>query len=196
MSLRERLRRRLPTRESLSGNRWLRPLAPWLGERRLWHFSRRGVALGVALGVFFGFLVPLAQIPMSVGGAILLRANVPMAAVSTLVTNPATVGPLYFAAYRVGAALTGRRVPEAPEDLPGDANADSGRGPVERALALGRPLFVGLLVFASIGAGLAYALVSAAWTLRVRALRRKGRHGRLRDRDVAGRGKDQARPGD
>lgn len=181
-SLRQRLKKRLPTRESLSNNRWTKPLAPWLGERKLWHFSRRGVALGVALGVFFGFLIPLAQIPLAVGASILLRANVPMAAASTLVTNPATVGPLYFAAYKVGATVMGTRVPESPDELPGDAEADHGRGLVERTAALGKPLFVGLVIFAVIGGLLSYFLVSAIWNLRVRLARRKGHKARLSKR--------------
>ncbi|MDO9012805.1 MAG: DUF2062 domain-containing protein [Gallionella sp.] len=63
---------------------------------RLWRPTRHGVALGVALGIFFGLLVPLAQIPLSVGMAVLLRANVPTAIASTLVSNPVTFGPIYY----------------------------------------------------------------------------------------------------
>ena len=41
-----RLRAKVPTREQIQANRWLGWLAPWLGHTRLWHWSRRGVALG------------------------------------------------------------------------------------------------------------------------------------------------------
>ncbi len=37
----------LPDPESLHRNRWLRWLGPALLHRRLWHYSRRGVAVGV-----------------------------------------------------------------------------------------------------------------------------------------------------
>src|SRR5690606_5517404 len=90
----KRLNRLLPTREKLEASRWLRWLAPWLGHPRLWQWSRRGVALGVALGIFFGLLIPLAQIPLTAVAAIILRANLPAAAASTLVTNPVTFGPV------------------------------------------------------------------------------------------------------
>lgn len=83
-------RRLIPGREALLANRWLRWLALWLGHPKLWHWSRRGVALGVALGVFFGLLITLAQIPVTAAATIVLRANLPAVAASTLISNPVT----------------------------------------------------------------------------------------------------------
>src|SRR5690606_24359647 len=103
--MKAKLKRLIPTRESVQQNRWLRWLGPTLLEPRLWHMGRRGIALGVALGVFFGFLIPIAQIPASAAMAVVLRANVPMAIASTLVTNPVTFGPIYYAAYRLGSFI-------------------------------------------------------------------------------------------
>jgi len=60
-------RRLIPSREALLTNRWLRWLAPWLGHPKLWHWSRRGVVLGVALGVFFGLLIPLFAAKQTLG---------------------------------------------------------------------------------------------------------------------------------
>lgn len=98
-------RRLIPSREVLLANRWLRWLAPWLGHPKLWHWSRRGVALGVALGVFFGLLIPLAQIPLT-AAAVVLRANQPAATASTLISNPVTFAPLYYTAYHLGSWVT------------------------------------------------------------------------------------------
>ena len=67
--------------------------------------------MGVAVGVFFGLLLPVAQIPVSAAVAVLLRANLPMAVASTLVTNPVTFGPVYYGAYRLGKALLGASAP-------------------------------------------------------------------------------------
>jgi uncharacterized protein (DUF2062 family) len=98
-------RRLIPCRVGLLANRWLRWLAPWLGHPRLWHWSRRGRALGVALGVFFGLLIALAQIPLA--AAVVLRTNPPAAAAGTLISNPVTFAPLYYMAYHLGAWVTG-----------------------------------------------------------------------------------------
>lgn len=107
----------------------------------------------------------------------MLRANVPAAMASTLVTNPLTFGPIYYAAWKVGHAILG-----APENAPQasvtatataqeslDEAADEGwwRAAVRRVLGVGKPLMLGLAILAT-GFGLAtYFLVSLAWKLSV-----------------------------
>lgn len=122
------------------------------------------MALGVAIGVFFGLLIPIAQIPFSVGAAVVLRANV-TAAASTLVTNPITFAPVYYAAYRVGARLTGADVEAAPDlPVPLAGNADE-RSLWQRIGDVGTPLITGLAVFAcSAGLGI-YLLINLVWAL-------------------------------
>jgi len=168
----ERLRRYIPTREQLADKRWLRWLGPVLLEPRLWHWSRRGVALGVGIGVFFGLLIPLVQIPFSAVAAVVLRANVPVAAASTLITNPVTFGPIYYAAYRLGAWVTGGDAPtKVQTPLPRQTSADESLW--ESLANIGLPLFVGLSIAAvSCGIG-SYALISMVWYWRVMRKRRK-----------------------
>ena len=78
-----RLRALAPSREQLEANPWLRRLAPHLANPKLWCWSRRGVALGVAIGLFIGFLIPVAQILLAAAAAVVLRANVPIAAAAS-----------------------------------------------------------------------------------------------------------------
>ena len=170
----ERLRRLIPKREHLQQNRWLRWLVPYMHHPRLWHWSRRGVALGVAIGVFFGLLIPIAQIPFSAATAIILRANVPAAAASTLVTNPVTFAPIYFAAYRLGIWVTGSDSRPMPADLRPEAAEDAGFW--QRLEALGLPLVVGLAITATIMGLASYGLISLLWYLQVLRKRRQGRH--------------------
>ncbi len=183
-TLAQRLRAAMPSREQVLGNRWLRWLAPSLQHPRLWHLSRRGIALGLALGVFFGLLIPIAQIPASVAAAVVLRANVPSAVVSTLVTNPVTFGPVYYAAWRLGKAVLGEPVGErdAPPAVAPPASAPAGEGwwgTVTRQLGqVGKPLVVGLAILACVGGLLTYGIVSAAWHLKVRLARRRRRRRR------------------
>ncbi|MEJ8838389.1 DUF2062 domain-containing protein [Ramlibacter sp. AN1133] len=164
----KRLRDWMPSAETIRANRWLRWLGPALQQPRLWHVSRRGVALGMALGFFFGLLIPLAQIPLSAAAAVALRANVPAAVASTLVTNPLTFGPVYYAAWRVGSALLGEPdgAPAAPAEAPA-ADENWWRATTRRILGVGKPLLLGLTVLAT-GVGIAtYFLVSAAWRVAV-----------------------------
>lgn len=164
--------RLLPSSETIHRSRWLRWIGPALHQPRLWHVSRRGVALGMALGIFFGLLVPIAQIPLSVGLAVVVRANVPAAVASTLVTNPLTFGPLYYAAWRLGSAILGQPVREGEQPvLPEAAASVAGQSwfatVTERILGVGKPLLLGLSILAS-ALGLAtYFMVSWLWALNV-----------------------------
>lgn len=158
-------RRLMPTREALLASRWLRWLVPWLGHPKLWHWSRRGVALGVALGVFFGLLIPLAQIPVTAAVAIVLRANLPAAAASTLVTNPVTFAPVYYVAYRLGAWVTGETL--APtEEVETRSQPKADETLWQRVSALGKPLIVGLAIMACLAGALAYVVIDLVWRWR------------------------------
>lgn len=166
----DRLKRLIPHRDHLVHNRWLRWLGPYFHHPRLWHWSRRGVAMGVALGVFFGLLIPIAQIPISAAAAILLRANVPAAA-STLVTNPVTFGPIYYGAYQLGLWVTGQ---EKAAPVP-DPHGSTETGIWQRLKNMGLPLVVGLAIAATLMGFLSYGLISFFWYLRVIRKRRQGR---------------------
>ena len=101
------LRDKLPKPESITGNKYLRFLAPWLGHPRLWHMHRRGVALGIAIGLITGLIPGPIQMLMALLIAIPLRANILAAMFATLYTNPLTFIPLYWLAYQIGSLVTG-----------------------------------------------------------------------------------------
>jgi uncharacterized protein (DUF2062 family) len=160
-----RLRALAPSREQLEANPWLRRLAPYLADPKLWCWSRRGVAMGVAIGLFIGFLIPVAQILLAAAAAVVLRANVPIAAAGTFVTNPFTVPPIYYGAYQLGAWATGTS---------GTA-AVSWTDPfsiMESLGSIGLPLFTGLAITACFAAAASYLLISQVWIWHVAAKRR------------------------
>ncbi len=189
--MKNRLKTWLPKPEALQNSRWLRWMGPVLNHPRLWHFSRKGIALGLALGIFFGLLIPVAQIPFAAALAVALRANVPMAVASTLVTNPVTFGPVYYGAYRLGKAVLGQRAPsdreirselravqKEPPAIEGFGNRI--RHGFQQLSTVGKPLVVGLAIVASLSGIAVYFLVSGIWILRTRWMRSK----RLRSRTV------------
>lgn len=196
----DRLRRLMPTPESIAGNRWLRWLGPSVLHPRLWRLSRRGVAMGVAVGIFFAFITPIAQIPLSAALSVLLRANVPAAVVATLVNTPPTFGPVYYAAWRLGswvlqapidaehtpqiladADVTASESAAAPAAATGEASAAQSTGPIagwwQRTIdtmhAIGKPLLVGTLIFSVVLSVLAWLLCNGIWHWRVRSKRRR-----------------------
>lgn len=90
------VQRTMPRREQLEEIRLVRPLA---ARSELWRFTRRSVPRGVAVGLLVGIfaLIPGIQI---VGAALMcvpFRANIPISAAMTFLSNPATT-PLILAA--------------------------------------------------------------------------------------------------
>jgi len=101
------LARNMPTREELGESRWIRPFGKRVMRSEYWRFTRRSVPRGVAVGLWIGIfaLIPGVQI---VGSALLslpFRANIPIAAAMTFLTNPLTTPFLLGASYFVGSGL-------------------------------------------------------------------------------------------
>lgn len=181
------IQRFTPNQEKLAQHKALRWLGPTLFHPNLWHINRESIARGMALGVFMGFLIPIGQIFVAAVFAVFVRANLPTAAVATLVTNPFTFAPIYFFAYQLGSLILGAGpVPEvAPEMLnldpellvlPPEEIKSGISGWLVRLEGLGAPLFLGLSILAVSGAALSYFGVKALWRLQVvRRLEKKRR---------------------
>jgi uncharacterized protein (DUF2062 family) len=153
---------KLVSREELEANRLLRPFARHLSSPLVWRFNRRGVARGTALGLFSGFAVPVAQTPFAALLAVAARANLPVAAGATFVTNPLTAPFIYVLAFMVGKGAIGMKAESLFRLTPG-------AGPIERAIGwtvnLAGPTYVGLLIFAVVGAVAGWATVHVGWRL-------------------------------
>ena len=97
--------RNMPTREQMERSRWIRPFAGRVMRSELWRFTRRSVPRGVALGMLVGIIVPFAQILFAALLCLSVRANVPVAALTTFVTNPFTTPLIWVVSYKVGSWL-------------------------------------------------------------------------------------------
>src|ERR1700758_1552767 len=86
---------------------FLRPFGDRIADPRLWTLHRRAVTSAFGFGLAICF-IPL-PVHMLVAGliAIACRINFPAIYGATLLVNPLTCVPVYYAAYRVGASLLG-----------------------------------------------------------------------------------------
>lgn len=149
-----------PDRESLLEQRWLRPVAHRLTAPDIWNFNRRNVARGVALGLFVGFILPIGQIVVAALLAAWARGNLMVAAVATLVTNPFTFPPIYYAAYRTGSFFLAPLVSETG----GKQQAHTG-SVFEMLTNASLPTVFGLLLFAVLSAAAGFGAVHVAWRI-------------------------------
>ncbi|MBA3676335.1 MAG: DUF2062 domain-containing protein [Sphingosinicella sp.] len=96
-----------PRREDLAQSRWMRPFAGRIMRSELWRFTRRSVPRGVAIGLLVGIflMIPGLQIVGAALMAVPFRANIPIAAAMTFLSNPATTPFILVASIFVGNSL-------------------------------------------------------------------------------------------
>jgi hypothetical protein len=168
------LTRHIPTRETIHHHRILKPFAPHLSHPALWRMTHRSVPRGVALGLFVGVIIPVMHTAIAAVLAIPLRANVAITAAFTLIVNPITIPPLYYAAYRIGSW-----------ELHHDATLMNPSAAQRFSSELSRLLFwihqasgsiaVGVLTIAAAAAAIGYLSSAIIWTgwLRSKARQRR-----------------------
>jgi len=146
---------------------YLKPFEFLLTHPVYFSAGRRAVSGGIALGVFIGLLPVPGQTALAIFGALMLRVNLPLAAVSVWISNPITFVPIFYFAYRIGAALL--NIP--PETIP----AEPSIAWLSEEIALRwRPLAYGSLLMAISIASVSYLAVSTAWhILTVQRYRRR-----------------------
>ena len=166
-------RRFLPSHESVRANRHIARLGPWLQHPNLWHLNRRSVAGAVAAGMFAG-LIPGSN-PVQFTAAALLavagRVNLPVAALVTLYSNPFTIVPLYYCAFKLGqfALLQGGgELPSIAFGLEGKGFREWIPGALHWVASVGKPLAIGLPLLGLLLALAGYLAVDGSWRLYVR----------------------------
>ena len=171
------LRRHIPTRETVHHNRLLRPFARHLSDPALWRLTNRSVPRAVALGLGVGVIIPFMHVFVAALLAIPFRANVAIAAACTLVVNPLTIPPMYYAAYRIGSWELRH---DGAVMNPGAAEQVSGE--LSRVLfwihhASG-PIALGVVTIAIGAAVLGYGFAAVLWRFWLASKWRARRHAR------------------
>jgi uncharacterized protein (DUF2062 family) len=153
-------RRNMPRREDLAKSRWIRPFGKRILQSEFWRFTRRSVPRGVAVGLLVGIflMVPGLQI---VGSALLcvpVRGNIPVAALMTFLSNPATTPFILTASYFLGSSLGlgGQSV------VPG-RGAGLGQWTAWLFSDAAPALVLGLLIIAAASAVVGYVLSIGIW---------------------------------
>ena len=180
----EVIRKNTPTREEMANNRFLAPVAHRVLSPGLWRFTRRSVPRGVALGLFAAFIFPLGQILISTFLALPARANVPLAALVTFVTNPFTL-PFWAAlAYKLGDFVLHFGA-SAPAMVQAKVASSGAWGWFADAYAVAGATLVGYLVLSFLTPVIGYVLSGWVWravVARKRAKRLKAMEARLDQR--------------
>ena len=101
------IQRFLPDPNWIRSHQSLRFLGTWLHNPNIWHLNRHSVSIAVFIGLFMAFVPLPSQMIMAALTAILFRVNLPVSVVLVWVSNPLTMAPIFYMAYKVGFALIG-----------------------------------------------------------------------------------------
>lgn len=156
------LDRQVPTREGMEKNRYLRPIAHRFLRSDLWRFTRRSVPRGIALGMLAAFVIPVGQIFVAVFLALPVRANVPIAATATFITNPFTY-PFWIAvANQLGKFILRMDAMTASQPINTHISSEFGQWMSWLVREAGVTAF-GFIVLAILFASIGYVVSSFGW---------------------------------
>lgn len=74
-----------------------------LHDPNLLHLNRRSVSMAFLVGLIMAFVPLPSQMILAAAAAILVRCNLPISVALVWVTNPITIPPMFYFAYKVGA---------------------------------------------------------------------------------------------
>jgi uncharacterized protein (DUF2062 family) len=134
-----------------------------LHDPSLWHLNRRSLAGGMAIGLFVAFVPFPGQMLLAAALAILFSVNLPLSVSLVWVTNPITIPPAFYFAYKLGTILLG---------MPTQALEFSfSQEWLFYTLAnFWQPLLLGCFVLGAVSALIGYWLVNFLWRLQVSRL--------------------------
>ena len=98
----------LPDHKKFKNHKNLKIFGDLLHDPNLWHLNRYSVATAFSVGLFFAFVPVPFQMVLAAAVAIIVRSNLPLSVVLVWLTNPFTMGPIFYFAYRIGAWMLGR----------------------------------------------------------------------------------------
>ena len=104
-----------------------------------------------------------------------MRINIPVAALTTFVSNPLTMGPMYFLAYRTGLSLLGMQ----PQPFAFELSID---WVMQRFVTIWQPMLVGCVLLGSLLSLAGYIGLDILWRASIADYLARKRRARRDDR--------------
>lgn len=96
-------KKHLPDHNALREHKHLRLISPLLSDPNILHLNRRSVSGAVFVGLFLAWVPVPFQMLLAALAALAVRVNLPIAVAMVWISNPITMPPFFYFAYRVGA---------------------------------------------------------------------------------------------
>lgn len=160
-------KRYMPDHARVREHRFLQLFGDLLHDPNLWHLNRRSASGAVAIGLFIAFMpIPL-QMVSAAALAIALRVNLPVSVALVWLTNPITIPPMFYSAYKVGTWVLDVPAREFHVEL-------SVQWLASEIGTIWKPLLTGCFLVGGLSALLGYLAVRGLWRLQlVRQFKRR-----------------------
>lgn len=105
------IQRFVPDPDVIRNHKNLQFLGNKLHDPNLWHINRRSIVKAFAIGLFFAWVPSPTQMAFAAAAAVFFRAHLLTSVALVWITNPVTMPPLFYFAYRVGLWYSGKPSP-------------------------------------------------------------------------------------
>jgi len=157
---RKLLKRILPAAHQVRSDKNLRIFGRLLKNPNLWHLNRNSVAAAAAVGLFMAFVPVPFQMVLAAAGAITIGCNLPVAVAMVWITNPVTMPPIFYFAYKLGAWLLSLK----PHPIQFEMTFD---WLLNKLGAIWEPFLLGCFVLGVLWAAVGYVAVRIVWRVHV-----------------------------
>jgi len=154
------IKRLFPNFDKIRNNQQLQFLGPLLQDPNLLHLNRRSVSGAFAVGLFIAWIPIPFQMVLAAVTAIFTRVNLPISVALVWVSNPLTMPPLYYFAYKVGTWVLGVK--------PQPIHFELSTAWLTQSLgAIWQPFLLGCFIVGTISAACGILTIRGLWRLHV-----------------------------
>ncbi len=150
-----------PDPQTIKEHKHLQIFGSLLHDPKLWHFNRKNISGAFAVGLFCAFVPIPFQMVLAALCAIVFRVNLPVSVALVWVSNPITMPPLFYAAYKFGAWILG----QTPEDFD---FVLSWSWLFHQLELIWQPFLLGCFLFGIISAGVSFCVIRLLWARHIR----------------------------
>ena len=151
----------MPDTEKIRNNKQLNKVfGTLLHDPNLLHLNRRSVSMAFLVGLFMAFVPLPSQMIMAAAVAIYIRCNLPISVALVWISNPVTMPPIFYFAYKVGATILNTPERAFTFDL-------SWEWLGTELAAIWEPFLLGCLVCGVVFGVLGFGLIRLLWRLHI-----------------------------
>lgn len=150
------LKRVVPSPKRIRQIKGLGVLGEWVYASNLWHLNRYSASMAMFVGLFVAFIPIPGQVIVAAVLAVLMRCNLPLSVSLVFVTNPVTMPPIFYMAYKLGALIIDVPVTEVVLEVGFHWLTDS-------LAYVWKPFLLGCLLCGLFFGSLGYFVMSLLW---------------------------------